>query len=131
MTRMCATNWKCILSSLARGGGSGVLAIVIQGMSLGTKALPRLGQSWTRRQQQLGMTRFEVDAFHRKQTGLRWGRGSHPASLGEGKSPSPHPGRKGQPQQVPHADWISASEHPSLPPRTRNDKTEWPFRAEN
>lgn len=105
---MCAANWKCILSSRARGGGSGVLAIVIWGMALGTKASPRLGQSWTRRQQHLGTTGFEVDKWNREQTGLTWGRGSHPGSFGGAKSRPPHPGRKGQPQQVPHKGGISA-----------------------
>lgn len=110
MTRMCTTNWKCILSSLCQGGGTGVLYIVIWRMSICTKVFPRLGCRTTR-QQQLEMMGFKADTFNRKHAGVRWETGSHPSSGGDCKSPPPHPPqprRKGQPQQVSHTDWISA-----------------------
>lgn len=106
MTRMCTTNWKCILSSLCQGGGTRVLYIVIWRLSICTEAFP----GWTVRQQQLEVTECKVDTFNRKHTGVRWETGCHPASTGDRKPPPPHPPeprRKGQPQQVAHTDWIS------------------------
>lgn len=100
------------------GAGSGVLAIVIWGMG---QSFSQVGAELDG-QQQLGMM------------GLGWAHraGNQLGSGGEGAPicTSPPSSRKGQPQQVPHPGWISALQHPSLPPQSRNDKTERPFRAE-
>lgn len=108
MTRMCGTNWKCILSSRAGGAGWGCWPIVTQGMALGTKGSAQVGVKLHQEAATVGGDGFRVGTLSRKHTGLRWGKGFSISS--SSSSPS------SKPQQVPHPDWISASEHPFLPP---------------